>query len=71
MPGQLNQFGPQAIVILIINTEETLALKLTQQQIGGTFRNGEFINNSRRAARTNLGDKIENIDGAGERRNFG
>ena len=70
LPGQLNQLGPQAVVILIIHAEEALFFQLSQQQIGGTFRNTQFVNNGRRAAGTDAGDQIENINGAGQRRDF-
>jgi hypothetical protein len=38
LPGQLHQLGPQAVVILIIHTDEALLFQLAQQQINRAFR---------------------------------
>ncbi len=50
LPGQLHQLGPQAVVILIIHTDEALLFQLAQQQIHRAFRDPQLRYYRRRAA---------------------
>ena len=70
MAGEFHQFGPQTKVLLVIDTDKPLTLQFTQQQVRRAFGNTQRFDNRGGATGANPRNQIENINGAGERRDF-